>query len=451
MYVVEVPTNRPVVRIDKPDSMYLTLKAKFEAIADDIKERHLKGQPVLIGTISIETSELLSGLLKKRGIPHDVLNAKQHEREADIIAKAGQKGAVTIATNMAGRGTDIKLGEGVVELGGLAVIGTERHESRRIDNQLRGRSGRQGDPGYTKFYLSAEDDLMRRFGSDRFRNLLAVMVNQKDGTEQALESKMFSKFVESAQKKIEGNNFDSRKNVLEYDEVLRKQREIIYGQRSQILFFEDMGQVIRPMMYNSCSRFVDAHLLDGKKNPPVDAKALAEELDGKYFPVGFVTESKLEGKTRDEALEFLIGKCEELLQEKISSYGNEMIQEFLKVVLLRVVDTYWMEHIDAMSELRQAVRLQAYAQINPLREYQEIGFEKFDVMIMNIENDAMRYVNRAQIRDNLQREAVVKNTIASDGKEETVKRKPVKADDKTGRNDPCPCGSGKKYKNCHGR
>lgn len=451
MYVIEIPTNMPIIRIDMPDSMYITMKAKFEAIADDIKERHTLGQPVLVGTISIETSEHLSNLLKIRGIKHDVLNAKQHEREAEIVANAGKKGAVTIATNMAGRGTDIKLGEGVVELGGLAVIGTERHESRRIDNQLRGRSGRQGDPGYTKFYLSAEDDLMRRFGSERFKTVLGMMVNQKDGTEVALESKMFSKFVESAQKKIEGNNFDSRKTVLEYDEVLRKQREIIYGQRNQILFLDDITEVIRPMMYNSCLRFVNNSVIETKKNSVVDANKLLEELDGKYFPHGLISFAELENKTTEDALLVLLSKCDQLLEEKKTSFGPEMLQEFLKVVLLRVVDTYWMEHIDSMSELRQAVRLQAYAQINPLREYQEIGFEKFETMIMNIENDAMRYVNRAQIRDNLQREAVVKNTIASDGKEETTKRKPVKAEDKSGRNDPCPCGSGKKYKNCHGR
>lgn len=450
MYVVEIPTNKPVIRVDMPDSMYLTMKAKFEAIANDIQERHTKGQPVLVGTISIETSEHLSSLLKKRGIPHDVLNAKQHEREAEIIAHAGEKGAVTIATNMAGRGTDIKLGEGVVELGGLAVIGTERHEARRIDNQLRGRSGRQGDPGYTRFYLSAEDDLMRRFGSDRFKTLLGMMVNQKDGTEMALESKMFSKFVESAQRKIEGNNFDMRKSVLEYDEVLRKQREIIYEQRRQILFLNDITEVIRPMMYNACKRFVENNSLEIKKNAIVDAKNLLDTIDGKFFPFGLITIGELENKTKEQALEVLLSKCEQLMEEKKTTFGEEVFQEFLKVVLLRVVDTFWMEHIDTMSELRQSVRLQAYAQKNPLREYQEIGFEKFEIMIMNIENEATRYVNRAQIRDNLQREAVVKNTVASDGKE-PVKRKPIKAATKVGRNDPCPCGSGKKYKNCCGK
>lgn len=451
MYVIEIPTNMPVIRIDMPDSMYMTMKAKFEAIADDIKARFLKGQPVLVGTISIETSEHLSNLLTKRGIPHNVLNAKQHEREADIIAKAGQKGSVTIATNMAGRGTDIKLGPGVVELGGLAVIGTERHESRRIDNQLRGRSGRQGDPGYTKFYLSAEDDLMRRFGSDRFKTLLGVMVSQKDGTEQALESKMFSRFVESAQKKIEGNNFDARKTVLEYDEVLRKQREIIYGQRHQILFLDDITEIIIPMMKNACTRLVMNRAMSEKRNDTIDYSGLIEDIDGKFFPLNYITIKDVESKNVSQTIDLLMEKCHQLLAEKKANFGEDVYREFLKVVLLRVVDTFWMEHIDAMSELRQAVRLQVYAQINPLREYQEVGFEKFEIMIQNIENEAMRYINRAQIRDNLQREQVVKNTVASDGKEETVKRKPVKAAEKVGRNDPCPCGSGKKYKNCHGR
>ena len=451
MFVIEIPTHKPVIRVDAVDAMYLTMKGKFEAIANEIQERHRKGQPVLVGTISIETSEYLSSLLIKRGIKHDVLNAKQHEREAEIIANAGKKGAVTIATNMAGRGTDIKLGEGVVELGGLAVIGTERHESRRIDNQLRGRSGRQGDPGFSRFYLSAEDDLMKRFGSERFKSLLAVMVNQKDGTEQALENKMFSNFVENAQKKIEGNNFDSRKNVLEYDEVLRKQREIIYRQRREILFLDDITDVVKPMMQGACSRMVFEFVNSDKKNNQVDVDGLFESIDGKYFPLGAIQKVELKYKNLEQLNEYLLNKCLSLLEEKKQAFGQETYNEFLKVIVLRVVDTFWMEHIDAMSELRQAVRLQAYAQVNPLREYQEIGFEKFETMIQNIENEATRYLNRAQIRDNLQREAVVKNTVASSGKDEGTKRKPIVSKEQVGRNDPCPCGSGKKYKNCCGR
>lgn len=449
MYVVEVPTNRPVVRIDAPDNIYLTTKAKYEAIANEIEERHKKGQPLLIGTISIESSELLSSLLKKKHIPHDVLNAKQHEREADIIANAGQKGAVTIATNMAGRGTDIKLGEGVVELGGLCVLGTERHESRRIDNQLRGRSGRQGDPGYTKFFLSADDELMRRFGSDRFKTLLGVIVNQKDGTEQALESGMFSRFVESAQKKIEGQNFDNRKTVLEYDEVLRMQREIIYKQRNDILYMDDLSQTIDNMFINTIDRLVDEYS-DHKGNVEY-AKMYEAAL--KYFPADAISIEEIKEKNSKELKEYFVEACQSLLEDKKERFPEQIYKEFLKVVLLRVVDTYWTDHIDAMSELRQAVRLQSYAQVNPLREYKEVGFEKFETMISNIENDTTRYINRAQIQSNLQREAVVKDAKASSGKEETTKKKPVvkKTEEQVGRNDPCPCGSGKKYKNCCGR
>ena len=449
MFVVEVPTNKPVIRVDAPDNIYLTTKAKYEAIANEIEERHKKGQPLLIGTISIESSELLSSLLKKKHIPHDVLNAKQHEREAEIIANAGQKGAVTIATNMAGRGTDIKLGEGVVELGGLCVLGTERHESRRIDNQLRGRSGRQGDPGYTKFFLSADDELMRRFGSDRFKTLLGVIVNQKDGSEQALESKMFSGFVESAQKKIEGQNFDNRKTVLEYDEVLRKQREIIYEQRNNILYVEDLSPTIENMFVNATSRLVDEYS-DHKGN--VEYEKMYEGAL-KYFPADAISIEDIKVKNANELKEYFLEACHELLDDKKDRFPEQIYKEFLKVVLLRVVDTYWTDHIDAMSELRQAVRLQSYAQINPLREYKEVGFEKFETMIANIENDTTRYINRAQIQSNLQREAVVKDAKASSGKEEPTKKKPVvkKAEEQVGRNDPCPCGSGKKYKSCCGK
>ena len=448
MYVVEVPTNKPVIRIDAPDSLFVTMKAKFNAIVNEIAERHAKGQPLLIGTISVETSEYLSELLRKKHIPHNVLNAKQHEREAEIITHAGEFGSVTIATNMAGRGTDIKLGPGVVEVGGLAVIGTERHESRRIDNQLRGRSGRQGDPGYTKFFLSAEDELLRRFGSERFKTMLGMIINQKDGGEQALESKMFSNFVESAQKKIEGQNFDSRKTVLEYDEVLRKQRGIIYQQRNDVLFLDDLSDTVNTMMTNCFTRLVGSFVEDRK----VNVDSLYEEVNKMYFPINTIDKEDLEGKSESDIVNYLIDKSHELLDEKREVFPPNVYSEFLKVVLLRVVDTYWTEHIDAMSELRQAVRLQSYAQVNPLREYQEVGFEKFETMIMNIENDVTKFLNRAQVQNNLKREAVVKDAHASSGKEE-IKRKPVvkKANEKVGRNDPCPCGSGKKYKNCCGK
>ncbi len=452
MFVVEIPTNVPVIRIDEPDLIFRSMKAKYLAIAKDIKERHEKGQPVLIGTISIESSELLSNLLKRNGIPHSVLNAKQHEREAEIIAKAGQKGSVTIATNMAGRGTDIKLGEGVRELGGLAVIGTERHEARRIDNQLRGRSGRQGDPGYSRFYLSAQDELMIRFGGDRFERLLGMIANpDADGYETPLESKMFSRFVESAQKKVEGANYDSRKNVVEYDEVLRKQREVIYGQRKDILFLDDMEPTIRKMIKNVVKRNIGGYIVHEKKNSEVDAVRFMNEFASKFFNRGKITIDEVEGLNEEQLSELIENKFIEELENKKTQVPNEVFQEFLKVVLLRVVDSHWMDHIDQMSNLRQSIGLQSYAQINPLREYQQIAFETFNDMIATINDEVVLNVNRVILRENLQREEQAKVTGTNAGADETAKRKPVvNKDKKVGRNDPCPCGSGKKYKYCCG-
>lgn len=452
MFVVEIPTNVPVIRIDEPDLIFRSMKAKYLAIAKDIKERHEKGQPVLVGTISIESSELLSNLLKRNGIPHSVLNAKQHEREAEIIAKAGQKGSVTIATNMAGRGTDIKLGEGVRELGGLAVIGTERHEARRIDNQLRGRSGRQGDPGYSRFYLSAQDELMIRFGGDRFERLLGMIANpDADGYETPLESKMFSRFVESAQKKVEGANYDSRKNVVEYDEVLRKQREVIYGQRKDILFLDDMEPTIRKMIKNVVKRNIGGYIVHEKKNSEVDAVRFMNEFASKFFNRGKITIDEVEGLNEEQLSELIENKFIEELENKKTQVPNEVFQEFLKVVLLRVVDNHWMDHIDQMSNLRQSIGLQSYAQINPLREYQQIAFETFNDMIATINDEVVLNVNRVILRENLQREEQAKVTGTNAGADETAKRKPVvNKDKKVGRNDPCPCGSGKKYKYCCG-
>lgn len=452
MFVVEIPTNVPVIRIDEPDLIFRSMKAKYLAIAKDIKERHEKGQPVLVGTISIESSELLSNLLKRNGIPHSVLNAKQHEREAEIIAKAGQKGSVTIATNMAGRGTDIKLGEGVRELGGLAVIGTERHEARRIDNQLRGRSGRQGDPGYSRFYLSAQDELMIRFGGDRFERLLGMIANpDADGYETPLESKMFSRFVESAQKKVEGANYDSRKNVVEYDEVLRKQREVIYGQRKDILFLDDMEPTIRKMIKNVVKRNIGGYIVHEKKNSEVDAVRFMNEFSSKFFNRGKITIDEVEGLNEEQLSELIENKFIEELENKKTQVPNEVFQEFLKVVLLRVVDSHWMDHIDQMSNLRQSIGLQSYAQINPLREYQQIAFETFNDMIATINDEVVLNVNRVILRENLQREEQAKVTGTNAGADETAKRKPVvNKDKKVGRNDPCPCGSGKKYKYCCG-
>ena len=451
MFVVEIPTNLPVIRKDDPDLIFKSMKAKYLAIAKDIKERHEKGQPVLVGTISIETSELLSSLLKRHGIPHDVLNAKQHEREAEIVAHAGEKGAVTIATNMAGRGTDIKLGEGVRELGGLAVIGTERHEARRIDNQLRGRSGRQGDPGYSRFYLSAQDELMIRFGGERFENLLGMIANpDEDGNETPLESKMFSRFVESAQKKVEGNNYDRRKNVVEYDEVLRKQREVIYGQRKDILFLDNMESTIHKMMNFVVSTYIPQYIIYDKKEGTVDAVRFMKEFAVKFFNRNDLSIEEIEGLNESELKEFIENKFIANLNEKKEMVPNEIFQEFLKVVLLRVVDKYWMDHIDKMSDLRQSIGLQSYAQINPLREYQQIGYDTFNEMIANINEEVTLTVNRAVLRENLQREEQAKITGTNAGSDETAKRKPVVNKGKVGRNDPCPCGSGKKYKHCCG-
>ncbi|MBN2540271.1 MAG: preprotein translocase subunit SecA [Bacilli bacterium] len=442
MYVTEIPTNMPVIRIDDNDLIFASMEAKYKALADEIARRHELGQPLLIGTISIESSELLSKLLKKRNVKHDVLNAKQHEREADIVAKAGEKYAVTIATNMAGRGTDIKLGEGVVELGGLAVIGTERHESRRIDNQLRGRSGRQGDPGYSRFFLSADDDLMRRFGGDRFKRMLEMVVVQKGSTSEVpLDYKMFSKMVLRAQKQIEGNNFDRRKTVLQYDEVNRRQREIIYRQRTDILYLDNIEDYTNNMIEEALTRVFNSHM--------DDPEALYKNISN-YFHKDTIDPKILE--TEDDKLGYILDEYRREVAAKKELVGEQVYNDFLKAVTLKIVDTYWVRQIDAMSELRQAVSLQGYAQNNPFREYQDIGYAMFEEMIQNIQNNVAINVLRAQVRQNTERVQVAKPTRTFSGKEdETVKKKPRTVTQKVGRNDPCPCGSGKKYKYCHGR
>ena len=452
MYVVEVPTNVPVIRQDDPDLMFRTMDAKYKAIVKDIKARYEKGQPVLVGTISIETSELISKLLTRAGVRHNVLNAKTMVKKlklSNMLVKT-----CGYDCNQHGwTGTDIKLGEGVREPGGLAVIGTERHEARRIDNQLRGRSGRQGDPGYSRFYLSAEDELLVRFGSERFKNALSMVITHDEaGDEVPLESKMFSRFVEAAQRKIEGNNFDRRKTVVEYDEVLRKQRDIIYKQRNDILFLDDIEPVVLKMFNSVSQRKAFANIEhEGKGKVTVNAKNLLNDIYSQLFNLNEFTLEDFEGKTPEEASAILEERLIENLNEKKELVPKEVYDEFLKVVLLRVVDEHWMDHIDQMSELRQGIGLQAYAQVNPLRQYQEIGFEMFEAMIEGIEEQSVSLINRAQIRDNLQREAVAKISGTSDGKEETRKRAPVKVGTKVGRNDPCPCGSGLKYKHCCGK
>ncbi|WBL14488.1 preprotein translocase subunit SecA [Sutcliffiella sp. NC1] len=450
MNVVAIPTNRPIARDDRADLIFKTIEGKHNAVANDIAERHKAGQPVLVGTVAIETSEVISKLLNKRGIKHNVLNAKNHAREADIIAEAGHKGSVTIATNMAGRGTDIKLGEGVKEAGGLAVIGTERHESRRIDNQLRGRSGRQGDPGVTQFYLSMEDELMRRFGSDNMKNMMERL--GMDDT-QPIQSKMVSRAVESAQKRVEGNNFDARKQLLQFDDVLRQQREVIYKQRFEVLDSENLRSIVEKMLKSTIERNVRLYTPAADLPEEWNLQGIVDYLEANLLREGDVTEGDLRGKEPEEMIELITEKVIVRYDEKEQELEPEQIREFEKVVVLRAVDSKWMDHIDAMDQLRRGIHLRAYGQIDPLREYQMEGFAMFETMIAAIEEDVSKYIMKAQIRNNLERQEVAKGTAVvpnEDGKEKAKKRPVTKAIN-IGRNDPCICGSGKKYKQCCGR
>ncbi|MEP9404968.1 preprotein translocase subunit SecA [Peribacillus frigoritolerans] len=448
MNVIAIPTNRNIIRDDRADLIYATTDGKFKAVVEDIAERCTKGQPVLVGTVAIETSEVISAYLSKKGIPHDVLNAKNHEREAEIIANAGNQGSVTIATNMAGRGTDIKLGEGVKELGGLAVIGTERHESRRIDNQLRGRSGRQGDPGVTQFYLSMEDELMRRFGSDNMKNMMARL-GMDDS--QPIQSKMVTRAVESAQKRVEGNNFDSRKQLLQYDDVLRQQREIIYKQRFDVMESENLREIVETMITASIQRNVVAFAPMGDEEG-WNLQGLVDYLNGNLFNEGSITVADLEGKNESELVEFILAKVKEGYDQKEEELSEEQMREFEKVIVLRAVDSKWMDHIDAMEQLRQGIHLRAYGQIDPLREYQSEGFAMFEAMIASMEDEVARYIMKAEIRNNLERKEVIKGQAVNPKEEDggKVKKAPARKQEDVGRNALCPCGSGKKYKNCHG-
>ncbi len=406
MNVITIPTNRPVQRIDAHDVIYPSLKSKFKAVVRDIKERHEKGQPILVGTVAVETSELISQMLHQEGIPHEVLNAKNHFKEAEIVMMAGQRGAVTIATNMAGRGTDIKLGKGVKELGGLCVIGTERHESRRIDNQLRGRSGRQGDPGATQFYLSLEDDLMKRFGGERMQAIWERLNIDENGDDNFIQSKMLSRQVESSQKRVEGNNYDTRKNVLQYDEVMREQREIIYSQRLQIINEENsLEKVTKAMIRRTIHRMVENHTLGEKKT--WDLESLVDFAANAICHPEDISLSDLKGKTPSEIEGLLNEKAMEVYKEKQEQLnGDSQMLEFEKVVILRVVDRKWTDHIDDMDQLREGVGLRGYAQIDPLTEYQTEGFNRFQQMIAAIDYDVTRILMKSQIRQNLQREQV---------------------------------------------
>lgn len=451
MTVTQIPTNKPVQRNDKSDLIYISQKGKFDAVVEDVVEKHKAGQPVLLGTVAVETSEYISNLLKKRGIRHDVLNAKNHEREAEIVAGAGQKGAVTIATNMAGRGTDIKLGEGVEELGGLAVIGTERHESRRIDDQLRGRSGRQGDKGDSRFYLSLQDELMIRFGSERLQKMMSRL-GLDDST--PIESKMVSRAVESAQKRVEGNNFDARKRILEYDEVLRKQREIIYNERNSIIDEEDSSQVADAMLRSTLQRSINYYINTADDEP--EYQPFIDYINDIFLQEGDITEDDIKGKDAEDIFEVVWAKIEVAYQSQ-KDILEEQMNEFERMILLRSIDSHWTDHIDTMDQLRQGIHLRSYAQQNPLRDYQNEGHELFDIMMQNIEEDTCKFILKSvvQVEDNIEREKTTefgeaKHVSAEDGKEK-VKPKPIVKGDQVGRNDDCPCGSGKKFKNCHGK
>ncbi|BBN98248.1 preprotein translocase subunit SecA [Sporolactobacillus terrae] len=452
MDVIEIPTNKPMIRKDNPDLIYKTQKGKFNAVVEEIAKLYHRGQPVLVGTVAVETSELISKLLKRKSIPHNVLNAKNHAREAEIIENAGQAGSVTIATNMAGRGTDIKLGEGVADLGGLFILGTERHESRRIDNQLRGRSGRQGDPGESRFYLSLEDDLMKRFGSDKLKNWM-----EKIGMDDSapIESKLVSRSVEAAQKRVEGNNFDARKQLLKFDDVMRQQREIIYKQRMEVLESKDLRPEIEGMMKSVIENVVNAHTPEKEVPEDWDLQAVVDYLNGMIFSEGVLSLKDLDGKDPEEMIDDLYEKALARYDEKEAAFTPERMREFERVITLRTVDTKWMDHIDAMEQLREGIYLRAYGQVDPYRAYNIEGFKMFEEMVASIDEEIVNFLMKAELREEqpIQRENVTHGlrVISGGQDDEPVKKKPIKRKVHVGRNDPCPCGSGKKYKNCHGK
>ena len=455
--VIVIPTNKPIARIDHPDVIYKTKRAKYKAVANDVAEIHAKGQPVLIGTTSITQSEELSHILKERNIPHNVLNAKFHEQEAEIIADAGQKSAVTIATNMAGRGTDIKLGEGVPELGGLFIVGTERHESRRIDNQLRGRAGRQGDPGESRFYLSLEDDLLRLFGSDNISN---IMDRLGMGEDDPIEHKLITRSIANAQKKVEGRNFDMRKHVLQYDDVMNQQREVIYAERRKVLKGENLREHILTMIGGIIEAEMNQYANEKLYPEEWSLDELIKDAESIYAPTGRLKLDELEEMSRDEVQDFLNQMAEESYAQREQLFGEANMRELEKIIMLRVVDNRWMEHLDRMDMLREGIGLLAYGQRNPLIEYKIKGHEMFGQMIDSIQNDIASLIFRVNIitqeqqeameREAQQRMAAAKQTHG-DQSDDAVKKQPVKNGEKVGRNDPCPCGSGKKYKNCCGR
>ena len=446
MYVIEIPTNKPCIRTDMADLMFATEKGKYKAIVNFIKEIHEKGQPILVGTISVESNELLSRMLQKEHLPHEVLNAKNHAREAEIIAKAGQKGAITIATNMAGRGTDIKLGEGVKDLGGLCVIGTERHESRRIDNQLRGRAGRQGDPGYSQFFISFEDELMRRFGTDRIKTMI-----QNIGYDETapIRSKMFSKSIESAQKKVEGNNYDMRKSLLDYDNIVSEQRKIIYAKRNDILDAEDMTEICEDTIKDYVDDFVDSHIAPEGYLTEKDLEDIKEHFNN-YLRNSELTTDEITSKKEEQVSETISAKLLEEFENKLKDIPEEITNNFERFINLKVIDDAWIEHINAMEHLREGIGLRGYGQVNPLQAYALEGYEIFDKMLDNIEANITNLLMKVEIKQNITPKQGPK-IQTNDGKE-TLKSSPkVNEKKKIGRNDPCPCGSGRKYKQCCGK
>lgn len=446
--VIPIPTNRPVQRIDHSDLLYASIEAKFKAVVEDVKARYQKGQPVLVGTVAVETSDYISKKLVEAGVPHEVLNAKNHYKEAQIIMNAGQRGAVTIATNMAGRGTDIKLGEGVRELGGLCVIGTERHESRRIDNQLRGRSGRQGDPGESQFYLSLEDDLMKRFGSERLKGIFERL----NMSEEAIESRMLTRQVEAAQKRVEGNNYDTRKQVLQYDDVMREQREIIYAQRYDVITADrDLAPEIHSMIKRTIGRVVDGH---ARAKQDEKLEAILNFAKYNLLPEDSITMEDLSGLSDKAIKEELFQRALKVYDSQVSKLRDEeAVKEFQKVLILRVVDNKWTDHIDALDQLRNAVGLRGYAQNNPVVEYQAEGFRMFNDMIGSIEFDVTRLMMKAQIHE--QERPQAEHHISTTATRNIAAHQANMPEDldlsQIGRNELCPCGSGKKFKNCHGK
>jgi len=444
MYVITIPTNKPVARKDYGDLLFATKQGKYKAIVNEIKERHKTGQPILVGTVAVETSEIISQMLKKVKVPHEVLNAKNHAREAEIIAKAGEKGSVTIATNMAGRGTDIKLTEETKELGGLFVIGTERHESRRIDNQLRGRSGRQGDVGESQFCVSFEDDLMVRFGTDRAKIMLQRVGFSEDVS---IRNKMLSGSIESAQKRVEGNNFDIRKTLLEYDNVINEQRTIIYEKRNQVLDLETIHDLVLESFRNFVADVVYSHLDEEDKLNRNDKSEILENVND--LLKNKIIFDEIEYKNSDEIIDYLYDRIKDEYEEKTNKIPQEITNEFEKAITLRVIDTHWMEHINTLAHLREGIHLRSYAQNNPLREYKTEGYALFDELLAKIDAQSTTYLLKAEVRQNSERKKVAEG-VTNENKEKAKKTTPKRVS-KIGRNDPCPCGSGKKYKQCCGK